>query len=117
MKFLYLSYLSYLSYHLIITKMSDKKCACGICESKAGDAECTICSRHLCHSIRKPQSACSNCIIEAIEKKALKKNDKKQWLDPLQFPLPTCICGEFIMPMSDCLFKMMAGDKGHKIIQ
>ncbi len=85
-------------------------------QAKEGDAECVICMRYLCKSIRAGQDACSQCLLEAIEKKVLKKNDKGQWLNPLQKPLPTCTCGEFLCPMHPCLFKILGGDANHKVI-
>ena len=95
---------------------NEKTCSCGICPVKKGDKECSICLKYLCHSIRPGQSACSLCLLEAIDKGTLQKNEKGQWLDPLMYPLTTCICGELYTPMSGCMFKMFQGDKNHKFI-
>lgn len=48
----------------------------------------------------------------------MQKNDKGQWLDPAKrTPLPTCKCGKFLGPMSDCIFKGLYGDANHLPIQ
>lgn len=89
---------------------------CGFCEEN-GDT-CSICTRHLCKSVARGQTACSPCILEAIEHKSIQRNEKGQLLDPAnRTPLNTCKCGAFMYPMNPCIFKAMAGDSTHGYIR
>lgn len=90
---------------------------CTVAQTKG--RECSICTGHLCAGVPEDQSACSPCLIKAIAKKSLQKNDKGQFLDPAKrTPLKTCKCGEFLHPMNyDCFLKGINGDKRHALIR
>ena len=101
-------------------------CACGICSIHDFETHprCELCQEFLCNGIRQDQPACSLCILQAIKKDKMKKNEKGQWVMPKSGKaVDTCICGEFLAPMTPCLFKMMGfylkeGEKqeSHKVI-
>jgi hypothetical protein len=78
--------------------------------------ECSICLKHLCKSIRSGQSACSPCLIAAVESGSLQKNEKGQFLDPAnRTALATCSCGALYHPMNyDCFLAWLRPGSGHQ---
>jgi hypothetical protein len=89
---------------------------CSIRDTKK-HPRCELCQEFLCKSITPGQPACSPCILKAIETGEMKKNEKGQWVLPKSGKaVATCICGQFLSPMSPCLFKALGAclEEGEK---